>query len=40
VPRFLIKLNAGDRDWYLVWSTVVDAPVSRGMSFTEAEVSV
>jgi hypothetical protein len=40
VPRFLIKLNADDRDWYLVWSTVVDAPVSMGMSFDEAEIDV
>ena len=40
MPRFLIKLNAGDRDWYLVWSTVVDAPVSMGLSFDEAEIDV
>lgn len=36
MPRFFIKLNAGDRDWYLIWSTVVDAPVSLGMSREEA----
>lgn len=30
--RAIIKLNDGKRDWYLEWSTVVDAPVTYGMS--------
>lgn len=34
--RAIIKLNDGKRDWYLEWSTVVDAPVSYGMNRVEA----
>lgn len=33
--RGFIKLNDGTRDWYLEWSTVVDAPVTHGMSLDE-----
>jgi hypothetical protein len=32
MPRFIIKLEDGDREWLLEWSTVVDAPVTYGMS--------
>lgn len=33
--RFVIKLEDEKRPWYLVWSTVVDAPVTYGMSLEE-----
>lgn len=35
MPRYIIKLNDGSRDYYLEWSTIVDAPVSKGMSREE-----
>jgi hypothetical protein len=35
MSRFSMVLNDGERDWYLLYSTVVDAPVSRGMTFEE-----
>lgn len=35
MAKFFIKINDGKRDWYLHWSTVVDAPTSRGMSYEE-----
>lgn len=30
--RGIIKLNDGQRDWYMIWSTVVDAPITYGDS--------
>lgn len=33
--RCIIKLNDGKRDWYLEWSTIVDAPVTYGMTIEE-----
>lgn len=33
--RCIIKLNDGNRDWYLEWSTIVDAPVTWGMTLDE-----
>lgn len=33
--RCLIKIPDGDRSWYLEWSSVVDAPVTYGMSLEE-----
>lgn len=33
--RAIIKLNDGERDWYLEWSTISDAPVTNGMSLEE-----
>ena len=33
--RAIVKLNDGTRDWYLEWSTVVDAPVTWGMTLDE-----
>lgn len=35
MPRYIIKLDKGDKSWYLEWSTVVDAPVTYGMSLEE-----
>ncbi len=37
MPRFIVKLNTADQDYYLEWSTVVDAPVTYGMSREEFE---
>jgi hypothetical protein len=33
--RYIIKLKRGDRAWYLEWSSIVDAPVTYGMSLEE-----
>lgn len=41
VPRYIVKLvdKKTNKDYYLFWSTVVDAPVSDGVGLTEfAEV--
>jgi len=35
MPRFIIKLNDGEHDWYMEWSTVVDAPATFGLSLEE-----
>lgn len=35
MPRMIIKLSEGKRDWYLEYSTVVDAPINYGMSLEE-----
>lgn len=35
MSRFLIKLSSGDKSWYLEWSTIVDAPVTRFDSVEE-----
>jgi hypothetical protein len=32
MPRFICKITDNDQAWYLEWSTVVDAPVTFGMS--------
>jgi hypothetical protein len=33
MPRYIVKLtDAHNRDYYLIWSTIVDAPVTRGMT--------
>jgi len=39
MAKHIIKLNdkKHDRDYYLEWSTVVDAPVTNGMSKKEFE---
>jgi hypothetical protein len=34
---FIIKLS-DDRDYYLIWSSVVDAPVSEGLSLEELRI--
>jgi hypothetical protein len=31
MPRYIVKLD----DWYLEWSTIVDAPVTEGMSLDD-----
>lgn len=31
MPRFIVRLTDSGKDYYLEWSTVVDAPVSYGM---------
>ena len=33
--RFICKFQDGDTAYYLEWSTVVDAPATRGMSLDE-----
>jgi hypothetical protein len=35
MPRYICKVANDDQAWYLEWSTVVDAPVSYGMSLEE-----
>lgn len=35
MPRFICKVTDNDQVWYLEWSTVVDAPVTYGMSLEE-----
>lgn len=35
MPRFICKVAEGDQVWYLEWSTVVDAPVTFGMSLED-----
>lgn len=35
MPRFIIKLVDGADAYYMNWSTIVDAPVSRGMTLEE-----
>ncbi len=32
---FFLKLQHAGRDYYLVWSTSTDAPVTNGMSYAE-----
>lgn len=32
MPRYIVKLTEEDKSWYMEWSTVVDAPVTYGMS--------
>jgi len=31
MAHYIIKLTRGDKSWYLVWSTIVDAPITYGM---------
>lgn len=35
MPRFICKVASEEQSWYLEWSTVVDAPVTYGMSLEE-----
>lgn len=35
MPRFICKITDKEQSWYLEWSTVVDAPVTFGMSLEE-----
>lgn len=37
MPRFVIKIHDDkfNKDYYMEWSTVVDAPVTYGLSFDE-----
>jgi len=37
MPRYILKLhdNQKDKDYYFFWSSVVDAPVSEGLSKEE-----
>lgn len=35
MPRFICKITDNDQSWYLEWSTVVDAPVTYGMTLEE-----
>jgi hypothetical protein len=37
VGKYIIKLPCDGRDYYLEWSTIVDAPVTFGMSRDEFE---
>lgn len=33
--RFIVKFEDGNDSWYLEWSTIVDAPITYGMSKEE-----
>lgn len=35
MPRFIVKLTDKDKDYYLHWSTIVNAPISYGMPLDE-----
>lgn len=35
MPRFIVKLTDQKTDYYLMWSTVVDAPITMGLSREE-----
>lgn len=35
MPNYIVRLDKGDKEWYLEWSTVVDAPVTCGMSLED-----
>jgi hypothetical protein len=35
MPRYIIKLTDQDESWYLEWSTIVDAPITYGLSLNE-----
>lgn len=35
MPRYICKFIDGDKSYYLEWSTIVDAPVTSGMSLEE-----
>jgi hypothetical protein len=35
MPRYIAKFTDGGESWYLDWSSVVDAPVTCGMSLDE-----
>ena len=35
MPRYIVKLQHGNTPYYLEWSTIVDAPVTYGMSLEE-----
>ena len=35
MPRYIVRLSDAGRDWYLEWSTVVDAPITYGASLDE-----
>ena len=35
MPRYIIKLPCDGTDYYLLWSSVVDAPITYGMTLDE-----
>lgn len=35
MPHYLIRLERDCKEWFLEWSTIVDAPVTFGMSEAE-----
>lgn len=35
MPKPIVKLSRGDQSWYMVWSTIVDAPATFGMTRQE-----
>lgn len=35
MPRYIVKLPCDGTDYYLLWSSVVDAPVTYGMTLEE-----
>jgi hypothetical protein len=35
MPQYLLKLKDKKRDYFFVWSTVVDAPITFGMTVEE-----
>lgn len=36
MPEYIVKLKRADKDWFLVWSTIVDAPLGKGQPTIEA----
>ncbi len=35
MPRYIVKLTDENVDYYMEWSTIVDAPITFGMSLEE-----
>lgn len=35
MPQYIVKLEKNNRESYLVWSTIIDAPVTYGMTRDE-----
>lgn len=37
MPQYIVKLRGDGTDYFMEWSTIVDAPVTHGMSWEEFE---
>jgi hypothetical protein len=35
MPTYICKFQDGEKAYYLEWSTIVDAPITTGMSLQE-----
>jgi hypothetical protein len=40
MPRYIIKMKKGDESAYLVWSTVTDSPITKGMTLEDLQAFV